>query len=142
MNYTEPKPLQKGDTIAFIAPAGSILDANAIDRAKNYFENNGYNVVYSKHLFNQNKYMSDTDSNRLEDLHWAFSNKDINAIICARGGYGCLRLINDIDYNLIKNNPKIFCGYSDITILSAMFLKKSGLITYSGPMARGDFGLE
>lgn len=142
MNHITPKPLKKGNTIAFIAPAGSIKDADAIERAKQYFENNGYNVICSKHLFNQNKYMSDTDKNRLEDLHWAFSNKDINAIICARGGYGCLRLIDKIDYDLIRNNPKIFCGYSDITILSAMFLKKAGLITYSGPMARGDFGLE
>ena len=135
-----PKPLKKGDTIAFIAPAGSVLDKDAIIRAKDFFVKKGYNVVFSAHLFNQNKYLSDNDNNRLSDLHWAFMNPDIDAIICARGGYGCLRLINKIDYNLIRHNPKIFCGYSDITILSAMFLKKSGLITYSAPMCRSDFG--
>ena len=142
MNYIEPKPLKKGDTIAFIAPAGGVKDPNAIERAKAYFENNGYNVVFSEHLFNQNKYLSDTDENRLADLHWAFSNPDIDAIICGRGGYGCLRLIDKIDYDLVKSNPKLFCGYSDITILSAMFLKRADLITYSGPMARSDFGGE
>ena len=140
MSYIEPKPLQKGDTIAFIAPAGSVIDKDAILRAKNYFEESGYKVLFSEHLFNQNKYMSDTDDNRLSDLHWAFSNPEIDAIICARGGYGCLRLIDKIDYSLIKNNPKIFCGYSDITILSAMFLKRANLITYSAPMCRSDFG--
>lgn len=142
MNYKEPKPLQKGDTIAFIAPAGSVLDKDAILRARDYFEENGYKVIFSKHLFNKNKYLSDTDENRLYDLHQAFSNPEVNAIICSRGGYGCLRLVNNIDYTLIKNNPKIFCGYSDITILSAMLLKKSGLITYSAPMCRSDFGAE
>lgn len=140
MNITEPKPLKEGDTIGIIAPAGSVLDKEAILRAGKLFEENGYKVLFSEHLFNQNKYMSDTDENRLSDLHWAFSNPNINAVVCARGGYGCLRLINKIDYNLIRNNPKIFCGYSDITILSAMFLKKAGLITYSAPMCRSDFG--
>lgn len=142
MNHITPKPLKKGNTIAFIAPAGGVLDKDAILRGKHYFENNGYNVVFSEHLFNQNKYLSDTDENRLSDLHWAFEDKNIDAVICGRGGYGCLRLIDKIDYDLIKNNPKLFCGYSDITILSAMFLKKAGLITYSGPMVRGDFGQE
>lgn len=142
MNYSIPKPLKKGDTIAFIAPAGGVKDPDAIERAKNYFEENGYKVVYSEHLFNQNKYFSDTDENRLSDLHWAFQTPDIDAIICARGGYGCLRLIDKIDYDLVKKNPKLFCGYSDITVLSAMFLKRAGLITYSGPMARSDFGAE
>ena len=142
MNYISPKPLKKGDTLVFIAPAGGIKDANAIHRAKKYFEDNGYNVLYAEHLFNQNKYLSDTDENRLSDLHWAFKNNEIDAIICGRGGYGCLRLLDKIDYELIKQNPKILCGYSDITVLSAMILKKAGLITYSGPMARGDFGSE
>lgn len=142
MNYSIPKPLKKGDTIAFIAPAGGVKDPDAIERAKKYFEANDYKVVYSEHLFNQNKYFSDTDMNRLSDLHWAFQNPDIDAIICARGGYGCLRLIDKIDYDLVKKNPKLFCGYSDITVLSAMLLKRAGLITYSGPMARSDFGAE
>ena len=142
MKHIFPKILDKGDTIQFVAPAGGVIDKDAILRAKEYFEKNGYNVLFSEHLFNKYKYMSDTDENRLTDLHNAFLNPDVDAIICGRGGYGCLRLINNIDYDLIRNNPKIFCGYSDITILSLMFFKRAGLITYSSPMARGDFGTE
>ena len=103
MNYIEPKPLTKGDTIEFIAPAGPIRDKDAIKRARLYFEKQGFNVKYSKHLFNQYNYLSDNDDNRLEDLHNAFLDKDVDAINCGRGGYGCLRLIDKIDYNSVNN---------------------------------------
>lgn len=139
MNNRLPK-LKQNATIAFIAPAGCISDKSNIDRAKLFFEDRGYKVVYGEHLFGKNKYMSGTDEERLSDLHWAFEDESIDAIICARGGYGCLRLIDMIDYDLVKNNPKFFCGYSDITVLSAMLLKRADLCTYSGPMANGDFG--
>lgn len=134
--------LKQNATIAFIAPAGCISDKSKIDKAKLFFEDRGYTVIYGKHLFGKNKYMSGTDEERLADLHWAFEDDSIDAIICARGGYGCLRLIDKIDYDLVRRNPKLFCGYSDITVLSAMLLKRAGLVTYSGPMAKGDFGAE
>lgn len=140
--YIKPSLLKKGDTIEIIAPAGVISDKTPIFRGKEYLENQGYKVILSEHLFNSHKYLSDTDENRLDDLHSAFEDKNVDGIICARGGYGSLRLINKIDYSLIKNNPKLFCGYSDITVLSLMFLKKSNLITYSSPMIKGDFGSE
>ena len=140
MSYILPKPLKIEDTIGVIAPSGPICERNAIYRAKDFLEQRGYNVIFSKHLFEQDRYLSSSDKNRLEDIHWAFSSPEIDTIICARGGYGALRLINDIDYELIKTNPKNFCGYSDITVLSAMFLKNSNLITYSSPMLKGDFG--
>jgi muramoyltetrapeptide carboxypeptidase len=72
-------------------------------------------------------------------LENAFKDNQTDAILCVRGGYGALRIIDKIDYNIIKNNPKIFCGYSDITVLSAIILKKTGLITFSSPMPKGDF---
>jgi len=140
MNYVLPKPLTKGDTIGVIAPSGPIENKTPILNAKYFFESLGYNVVLAKHIFDKDRYLSSTEDNRLNDLHWAFSNSNIDTIICARGGYGALRLVDKIDYELIKNNPKNFCGYSDITILSAMFLKNSNLITYSSPMMKGDFG--
>lgn len=68
-----------------------------------------------------------------------FADSEIKAIICARGGYGSIRLLNKIDFDLIKKNPKILCGYSDITALSAIILKNTGLITFSGAMAQSDF---
>lgn len=140
MSYILPKPLKIGDTIGVIAPSGPICEKNAIYRAKDFLEQMGYHVIFSKHLFEQDRYLSSSDKNRLEDIHWAFSSPEIDTIICARGGYGALRLIKDIDYELIKTNPKNFCGYSDITVLSAMFLKNADLITYSSPMIKDDFG--
>lgn len=141
MNLIKPKRLQEGDTIGIIAPSGEI-DRDKITCAVKYFNQKGYKVKLGSNINCTNKYMAGSDNERLEDLHNAFLDKDINAIICARGGYGALRLINKIDFSIIKNNPKIFCGYSDITVLNAMFLKNCGLITFSGPMAQGDFGTE
>lgn len=139
MNLIKPKKLKLGDTISIIAPAGNV-DTEKIAVAKLYFENKGYKVNLGKNLKKSNKYLAGTDEERLDDIHSAFEDKNTDAIICARGGYGTIRLVNKIDYNLIRNNPKIFCGYSDITALSAMILKNSGLITFSGAMAQGDFG--
>lgn len=138
MNIIKPEKIKKGDTIAIIAPAGNI-DKLHVDNALKYFESEGYKVKLGKHILSEHYYLAGKDDERLEDLHNAFLDKEVKAIICARGGYGSLRLINKIDYNIIKNNPKIFCGYSDITVLSLMFLKHANLLTYSSPMPKGDF---
>lgn len=138
MNLIKPNKLQKGDTIAIIAPAGNVEENKILNSIK-YFENQGYKIKLGKNIFKTDRYLAGSDSERLEDLHNAFKDEEIKAILCARGGYGCLRLLDKIDYNLIRNNPKIFCGYSDITALSLMFLKHSGLITFSSPMPKGDF---
>jgi len=141
MNIIKPKKLKKGDTIGIIAPCGKI-DNDKIHNAVKYFETLGYNVKLGKNIKKQLRYLAGSDEERLEDFHYAFLDKEIDAIICARGGYGAIRLINKIDFELIRSNPKIFCGYSDITALSAMILKKSGLITFSAPMAQSDFSCQ
>ena len=138
MNLIKPNPLKQGDTIAIIAPSGPV-EFEPVSRAKRYFEEKGYRVKLGEHLFDADRYLAGSDEARVEDLHNAFADKEINAIICARGGYGAIRLIKLIDFELIKNNPKIFCGYSDVTLLSALFLKYANLITYSSPMAVSDF---
>lgn len=79
---------------------------------------------------------------RLKNLHKFFENKEIDAIICLRGGYGAIRLVEKLDYEIIRKNPKIFCGFSDVTALNLMFYKRAGLVTYSGPMIMSDFGIE
>lgn len=138
MNIIKPKKLKHGDTIEFIAPSGCV-DEDKILNAKSFFEAKGFKVKLSENIFAKDRYMAGSDEQRLTDLHNAFLDKNVDAIICARGGYGALRLISKIDYNLIKTNPKIFCGYSDITVLSAMIYKNTGLITFSSPMPKGDF---
>ena len=138
MKIIKPNKLQTGDTIGIIAPAGNVEEDKILNSVK-YFENLGYKIKLGKKIFKSDRYFAGSDNERLDDLHNAFADKDIKAIICARGGYGCLRLVDKIDYDLIKNNPKIFCGYSDITALSLMLFKRAGLITFSAPMPKGDF---
>ena len=138
MKIIKPNRLQKGDTIGIIAPAGNVEEDKILNSVK-YFESLGYKIKLGENIFKTERYLAGNDNERLEDLHNAFADKDIKAIICARGGYGSLRLINRIDYDLIKNNPKIFCGYSDITALSLMFLKRAGLVTFSSPMPKSEF---
>lgn len=138
MNLIKPKNLNRGDTICIIAPSGEV-DEQKILQAKQYFENKGFKVKLGSNITKGKNYLAGDDQERLNDLENAFKDKSVNAIICARGGYGAIRLINKFDYNLIQNNPKIFCGYSDITALSAMIFKNTGLITFSAPMAQSDF---
>lgn len=140
MNLIKPKKLKLNDKIGIIAPAGCVDSEEQAIFAKEYFENLGYKIVFGKNIFKKNRYLAGSDEEKLEDIHDLFANPEIKAIFCLRGGYGSIRLINKIDYNLIKNNPKIFAGYSDITALCTMFLKRAGLITYHAPMFQSDFG--
>ena len=138
MNLIKPPYLNDGDTVAIIAPAGAV-EYDEIIKAQSCLERRNLRVVLGKNIFKTCRYMAGTDDERVSDLHEAFENPEVNAIICARGGYGSIRLIKMIDFDLIRRNPKIFCGYSDITALSLMFAKHSDLITFSGPMAQSDF---
>lgn len=140
MNLIKPKKLKTGDTIAIVATSGNLNNEDALNRAILFFKEKGFNVKLADNLHDKKRYLAGDDDVKIGNLHKMFSDTNIDAIFCMRGGYGAIRLINKIDYDLIKNNPKIFIGYSDITALSAMFLKKSDLITYSGPMCLGDFG--
>lgn len=138
MNLIKPPYLNDGDTVAIIAPAGAV-EYDEIIKAQAYLEHRNLRVVLGKNIFKTCRYMAGTDEERVDDLHEAFLNPDIKAIVCARGGYGAIRLLKLIDFDIIRRNPKIFCGYSDITALSLMFAKHSDLITFSGPMAQSDF---
>ena len=140
MNIIKPPLLKPGDTIGILAVSGCIDDNTNLNNAVNCLKQKGYKVKLSKNVFEKYNYLAGNDKTRLKALHDMFTDKEVNAVIALRGGYGAVRLINEINYDLIRENPKIFCGYSDITALNAMFLKKANLITYSGPMAISDFG--
>ena len=105
MNIIKPNKLKKGDTIAIIAPAGNVEEDKILNSVK-YFESLGYKIRLEKNIFKSDRYLAGSDKERLEDLHNAFGDKEVNAIFCARGGYGSIRLVNKIDYELIRNNPK------------------------------------
>lgn len=125
--------LNKGDTVSLIAPAGAIFNDDNILKSKKKIEQMGYNVIIGRNVYNKYGYLAGTDEERLEDLHNAFLDKEIKAIFCLRGGYGTIRLLSKIDNRIIKSNPKIFVGYSDITALHS-FLSNIELSSFHGPM--------
>jgi muramoyltetrapeptide carboxypeptidase len=112
----KPAYLQKGDTIAIVAPAGILKNKQEIIlKAKKLAESWGLKVVLGKHLFNQNNHFSGTDEERCQDFQEVLDNKNIKAIWAARGGYGSVRILDLLDFTEFKKNPKWVIGYSDIT---------------------------
>ncbi|MBR6163158.1 LD-carboxypeptidase [bacterium] len=140
MNIIKPSKLKKGDTIGILSVSGGVSGQNEINKAKEFLLAQGYRVKISDTTKKHFRYMAGTDRERAKVLENFFSDDTIDAILCSRGGYGALRIIDKIDYDIIKAHPKIFVGYSDITILLAMIYKKTKLITFHGAMAKGDFG--
>jgi muramoyltetrapeptide carboxypeptidase len=127
--------LKNGDTIGIIAPASAPQTPEKISRSVEYFERLGYRVELGSHIRDERGYLAGNDSARLADLHAMFFNKKIRTIFMIRGGYGTMRLLQDIDYDLIKKNPKIMIGYSDATALFSAIYKKTGLQSlFFGPM--------
>lgn len=135
-----PPKLKKGDTIGILCVSGDIKDFERLQKSKQYFENKGFNVVVSPNAQDRKNYLCGDDNTRAKMLNDFFKDDTIDAIIAARGGYGAIRLLDKIDYISIKQHPKIFCGYSDITALMLMIYKKTGLVTFNAPMAYSDFG--
>lgn len=127
--------LKAGDEIRVIAPSRSmdILSSETIQIAKERLESLGFKVTFGKNVMKSRPmYNCASIEDRIEDLHDAFKDKNVKGIFTAIGGYNCNQLLEYIDYDLIKQNPKIFCGFSDITALSNAIYAKTGLITYSG----------
>lgn len=140
MNLIKPKKLQQGDTIGILSVSGDIRDYSRITESVKYFQNKGFKVKVSDTTSKKFRYHSGTDNERVSALQDFFLDNEIDAIVCSRGGYGVLRILNDINYNIIAENPKILCGYSDITALLLMIYKKTGMVSFHGAMANGDFG--
>lgn len=142
MRSMKPKKLNSGDVIGIISPASSPDDPTRIEKGVRYLEKLGYRVEVGKNVGKERGYLAGTDEERLSDLHDMFGNKEVKAIFCVRGGYGSGRLLDKIKFNLIKKNPKIFVGYSDITVLQMAIYQKTGLVTFAGPMVAVDFWKE
>ena len=142
MKILKPYKLNKGDLVGIISPASSPEDLSKIEKGVKYLESLGYRVEVGKNAGQNFGYLAGSDEQRVSDLHYMFGKKEIKAIICVRGGYGSSRLLDKIDYSIIKKHPKIFVGYSDITALQMAFYKKAGLISFAGPMISVDFSDE
>lgn len=135
---TKPSRLKRGDTIALVTP-GSYITAQEKEESINNIQRLGFNLVYSDRLMQKNGYFSATDEERAKDLNEMFGRKDVQGIMCARGGYGCARILPYLDYDLIEDNPKALIGFSDVTALQYAIFKNSGLITFHGPVSISTF---
>jgi len=136
MQTTFPTVLKPGDQVRVIAPSASAaiisqsVRAIALERLEGEL---GLKVTFGKHIEKKNKYTSTSAKDRLDDLHDAFADKNVKAILAIIGGDNCVEMLHGLKFNVIKRNPKIFCGYSDTTVLGNAIYAKTGLATFSGP---------
>ena len=135
----KPRRLAAGNTIGLIAPAGPSSDDESVRFSIELLESFGFRVRQGKHVFERDQYLAGDDRDRASDVNAMFADDDIDAIFTLRGGYGTQRILPLLDYDLIRANPKVFIGSSDITgILIAMF-EKTGLVGFHGPSAGGNY---
>lgn len=130
----KPNKLKICDTIGVVAPSNPIIGENIeeLEQAKIIVERSGFKVKYSKNLFSNTNGYSATAKEKAEDINEMFKDKEIKMIWCAKGGENSNSVFEYLDYELIKNNPKIICGYSDITSITNLITAKTGLVTFSG----------
>src|SRR6266404_6607807 len=134
-----PKALQKGDTVGLIAPSTAVTDPDRIALFERTLDHFGLRMRVAK---NASKRMGDyatSIQDRLDDLHSMFRDSEVKAVIAIRGGYGSEHILDRIDYDLIRRNPKVFIGYSDITAMHLAINKHAGLVTFHGPVGISTF---
>ena len=129
-----PKALKVGDTIGVVAPSNPIIDENIeeIEKARKIIEEKGFKVKYSKNLFSNTNGYSASAKEIAEDINSLFEDKEVKMIWCAKGGENSNSVFDYLDYEMIKKNPKIICGFSDITSITNIISAKTGLVTFSG----------
>src|SRR3989344_5696588 len=128
-----PPKLTPGDTITLVAQSEPV-DKEDVAATKTYLEGLGYKLKLGKHLFYKiGDYTAGTIEDRASDVNTAFADPEVKAIAMGIGGFAADQILDLLDYEIIKKNPKIFMGYSDATILQLAFLEKAGLVTFHGP---------
>lgn len=134
-----PTAFHAGSRVRLVSPA-SWFDPQKVYDGMEALRKLGYVPELADHaLARHGQYSAGTPKERLEDLHAAFADNSVNAIICNRGGYGSVELLPDLDIELVRRNPKIFVGCSDITSLQTWLHDATGLVVFHGPMVAGDF---
>lgn len=130
-----PKKLQRGDEIRVVSPATSLgyIHADRRQIAEERLNGLGLRVSYSKNSEMRDRFNSSPVEARVSDLHDAFSDPGVAGVLTTLGGYNSNQLLDSLDYDLIRHNPKVLCGFSDITALATAIHAKTGLVTYSGP---------
>lgn len=128
-----PKRLKPGDTVGLITPATPISNPDSLQRVARIVEHFGLRAKWGRHVAKKAGYFGNPIEGRLEDLHAMFRDPEVAAVLPISGGYGASQLLDKIDYDLIRRNPKVFAGYSDITALHLAIHQRTGLITFHGP---------
>ncbi|MCA9241364.1 MAG: LD-carboxypeptidase [Planctomycetales bacterium] len=133
------KALSPGDTIAIVAPAGP-LDRERIERATERLESMGFKVQAGPGLYRANDYLAGSDEQRSNELMAAFADAEVDGIFPGTGGYGTTRILDRLDYDVIRRNPKVFIGFSDITALHITIFQRTGLVTFHSPNPQWGLG--
>jgi muramoyltetrapeptide carboxypeptidase len=143
MKQIYPTKLKAGDEIRVISPSQSmsLISGNARIVAQKRFEELGLKLTFGANIEESDDFTSSSVAMRVDDMHNAFNDPDVKGIITVIGGFNSNQLLREIDWDIIKNNPKVFCGFSDITALNNAILTKTGLVTYSG-LHYSSFGME
>jgi muramoyltetrapeptide carboxypeptidase LdcA involved in peptidoglycan recycling len=138
----KPPPLQHGDTIGVVSPSWGAAGAfpHRVEQAISFIQSLGFRVKLAPHALNQRRHVSDTPECRASDIHEMFADPEVKAIVAAVGGAHSCHLLPLMNFDLISRNPKIFMGFSDITVLNIAIWHKTGLVTFNGPALLTDFG--
>lgn len=136
---TKPNALQQGDTVALTAPAGIVYEEEEFNRMRNVLESIGFKVVFGDYIREKHGYLAGTDRQRAEDLNRFFSDPEVRGIVAVRGGWGSARILPLLDFDLIRANPKIYCGFSDNTTLHLALLRYAELVSFHGPNGNSDW---
>ena len=128
-----PPRLKPGDTIGIVAPAGP-FDPKIFSQGLSTMESLGFRTRVSDEIFEKTGYLAGNDAQRAQLVNRLFKDPAIDAIVCARGGFGCLRILPLVDFDVIRENPKVFIGFSDITALLTSITTRSGLVSFHGPV--------
>ena len=130
-----PPRLRRGDTIGLFCPAGPVRDVQRLRAGIKLIEDLGFMVKLRGPVEPQEGYLADTDSQRAEHLHGLWRDDEVKAILAIRGGFGCLRMVEQLDWELFRRHPKFLAGFSDVTVLLNTLLYRAGLVTIHGPVA-------
>lgn len=133
-----PKSLGAGARVALVAPSGPLRGERDLERAISNTRALGWEPVVGEHVLERDGYLAGSDAHRLADLNRAANDNRVDAVWCIRGGYGAMRLLDEIDYAAWRRRPKPLIGYSDITALHAAIGARAELVTFHGPTTRGD----
>ncbi len=141
----KPSALKPGDTIAISSPAGAVWDDAQVEKFSGVIQSLGFKVKLGQTLKEKHGYFAGSDELRAKEINNFFFDKDVQGIFCMKGGWGCARILDKLNYDLIKKNPKIIMGFSDITSLLIAINSKTGLVTFHGPVGNSgwnDFSVD